>query len=42
VSCCGSVTPAALVRSRREIVEGIKVAASLGLDVREIEYAIPS
>jgi len=31
-----------LDRIRREIEEGIKVAASLGLDVSEIEYAIPS
>jgi hypothetical protein len=27
---------------RREIEEGIKIAASLGLDVSDIEYTIPS
>jgi hypothetical protein len=31
-----------LARVKREIEEGIKIAASLGLDVTEIEYAIPS
>jgi hypothetical protein len=31
-----------LARVRREIEEGIKIAASLGLDVTDIEYAIPS
>jgi hypothetical protein len=31
-----------LARVRREIEEGIKIAASLGLDVTEIEYTIPT
>jgi hypothetical protein len=31
-----------LARVRREIEEGIKIAASLGLDVTDIEYTIPS
>jgi hypothetical protein len=31
-----------LARVRREIEEGIKIAASLGLDVSDIEYTIPS
>jgi hypothetical protein len=31
-----------LARVRREIDEGIKIAASLGLDVSDIEYTIPS
>jgi hypothetical protein len=31
-----------LARVKREIEEGIKITASLGLDVRHIEYAIPS
>jgi hypothetical protein len=31
-----------LARVRREIDEGIKIAASLGLDVSNIEYTIPS
>jgi hypothetical protein len=31
-----------MARVRREIEEGIKIAASLGLDVTEIEYTIPS
>jgi hypothetical protein len=31
-----------LARVQREIEEGIKIAASLGLDVSDIEYAIPS
>jgi hypothetical protein len=31
-----------LARVRREIEEGIKIAASLGLDVTDIEYTIPT
>jgi hypothetical protein len=31
-----------LARVRREIEEGIKIASSLGLDVSDIEYTIPS
>jgi hypothetical protein len=31
-----------LARIRREIEEGIKIASSLGLDVSDIEYTIPS
>jgi hypothetical protein len=31
-----------LARVKREIEEGIKIAASLGLDVSEIEYTLPS
>ena len=31
-----------LARVKREIEEGIKIAASLGLDVTDIEYTIPS
>jgi hypothetical protein len=31
-----------LARVKAEVEDGIKIAASLGLDVREIEYAIPS
>jgi hypothetical protein len=31
-----------VARVRREIEEGIKIASSLGLDVTDIEYTIPS
>ena len=31
-----------LARVKAEVEEGVKIAASLGLDVRDIEYAIPS
>jgi hypothetical protein len=31
-----------VARVRREIEEGIKIASSLGLDVADIEYTIPS
>jgi len=30
-----------LARVRREIEEGVRIAASLGLDVSDIEYTIP-
>jgi hypothetical protein len=31
-----------LARVKAEVEDGIKIAASLGLDVRDIEYTIPS
>ncbi|HEV2712140.1 MAG TPA: ferritin-like domain-containing protein [Gaiellaceae bacterium] len=38
----GSMRSRDLARVRREIEEGIKIASSLGLDVSDIEYTIPS
>jgi hypothetical protein len=38
----GSMRSRDLARVRREIDEGVKIASSLGLDVTDIEYAIPS
>jgi hypothetical protein len=38
----GSMRTRDLARVRREIEEGIKIAASLGLDVTDIEYTIPT
>jgi hypothetical protein len=29
-------------RVREEVEEGVKIASSLGLDVRDIEYTIPT
>jgi hypothetical protein len=31
-----------LARVQREIEQGVKIASSLGLDVSDIEYTIPS